>query len=144
VPVIKCGAYPVPPVTVDLDLESNQPNLILLSPSTPCPHLLSYLYFYYIMMAQIPLTTVNSILAVVHLANVLLPDVRTSSITHMGLNVAGMDMLDCWFSAMPVCHGSGDLAAQYRFDARSGASIIFLGILKLTVGFLFGDSLIDL
>ena len=35
---------------------------------------------------------------------------------------------------MPVCHGSGGLAAQYRFGARSGASIIFLGLLKLLLG----------
>ena len=35
---------------------------------------------------------------------------------------------------MPVCHGSGGLAAQYRFGARSGASIIFLGALKLLLG----------
>ena len=35
---------------------------------------------------------------------------------------------------MPVCHGSGGLAAQYRFGARSGASIVFLGLLKLLLG----------
>ncbi len=35
---------------------------------------------------------------------------------------------------MPVCHGSGGLAAQYRFGARSGASVIFLGLLKLLLG----------
>ena len=45
---------------------------------------------------------------------------------------------------MPACHGSGGLAAQYRFGARSGASIIFLGVLKLLLGVLFGDSLTDL
>jgi hypothetical protein len=35
---------------------------------------------------------------------------------------------------MPACHGSGGLAGQYRFGARSGSSIIFLGLIK----FLFG------
>lgn len=42
---------------------------------------------------------------------------------------------------MPVCHGSGGLAAQYKFGARSGASIIFLGVLKLILGLVFGNSL---
>jgi len=35
---------------------------------------------------------------------------------------------------MPVCHGSGGLASQYRFGARSGASIIILGTIKLLLG----------
>ncbi|OQD76861.1 hypothetical protein PENDEC_c003G04288 [Penicillium decumbens] len=95
-------------------------------------------------IGQIPLTTLNSIVAVVHLSHDLLPDVRTPSITHIGLSVAGMNLLGCWFGAMPVCHGSGGLAAQYRFGARSGASVIFLGVLKLVIGLLFGETLVDL
>ncbi|KAJ5592687.1 hypothetical protein N7537_009591 [Penicillium hordei] len=95
-------------------------------------------------IGQIPLTTLNSIVAVVHLANDLLPDVRTPSITHIGLSVAGMNLIGGWFGAMPVCHGSGGLAAQYRFGARSGASVIFLGLLKLIIGFFFGETLVDL
>ncbi|KAJ5372412.1 hypothetical protein N7517_004418 [Penicillium concentricum] len=95
-------------------------------------------------IGQIPLTTLNSIVAVVHLAHDLLPKVRTPSITHIGLSVAGMNLIGCWFGAMPVCHGSGGLAAQYRFGARSGASVIFLGLLKLLIGLLFGETLVDL
>ncbi|KAJ5820019.1 hypothetical protein N7474_005610 [Penicillium riverlandense] len=95
-------------------------------------------------IGQIPLTTLNSVVAVVHLANDLLPNVKTPSVTHVGLSVAGMNLLGCWFGAMPVCHGSGGLAAQYRFGARSGASVIFLGVLKLIIGFLFGETLLDL
>lgn len=45
---------------------------------------------------------------------------------------------------MPLCHGSGGLAAQYRFGARSGASIILLGFFKLILGLVFGESLVDL
>lgn len=95
-------------------------------------------------IGQLPLTTLNSIVAVVHLANDLLPNVKTPSITHVGLSVAGMNLLGCWFGAMPVCHGSGGLAAQYRFGARSGASVVFLGVLKLIIGVLFGETLVDL
>ncbi|KAJ6016312.1 hypothetical protein N7540_010903 [Penicillium herquei] len=95
-------------------------------------------------IGQIPLTTLNSVVAVVHLSHDLLPNVRTPSVTHIGLSVAAMNLLGCWFGAMPVCHGSGGLAAQYRFGARSGASVIFLGLLKLVIGLLFGETLIDL
>lgn len=37
--------------------------------------------------------------------------------------------------------GSGGLAAQYRFGARTGWSVIFLGCIKLLSGLLFGNSL---
>ncbi|KAB8233065.1 hypothetical protein ETB97_011578 [Aspergillus alliaceus] len=95
-------------------------------------------------VGQIPLTTLNSIVAVVHLAGDLLPNVRTPSITSVGLSVAAMNLVGCWFGAMPVCHGSGGLAAQYRFGARSGSSVIFLGVLKLVIGIFFGESLVGL
>lgn len=45
---------------------------------------------------------------------------------------------------MPICHGSGGLAAQYRFGARSGSSIIILGLVKLILGFFVGDGLVPL
>lgn len=95
-------------------------------------------------IGQIPLTTLNSIIAVVHLSADLLPSIKTPSITSVGLSVAGMNLIGCWFGAMPVCHGSGGLAAQYRFGARSGASVVFLGILKLIIGLFFGQTLVGL
>ena len=95
-------------------------------------------------IGQVPLTTLNSIIAVVHLAADLFPShvVHTPSITSIGLSVAGMNLLGCWFGAMPVCHGSGGLAAQYRFGARSGASVVFLGLVKLVLGLFFGERLL--
>nr|KMM71036.1 sulfate transporter [Coccidioides posadasii RMSCC 3488] len=95
-------------------------------------------------IGQIPLTTLNSIIAVVHLAGDLLPDVRTPSITSIGFSVAMMNLVGTCVGCMPVCHGSGGLAAQYRFGARSGASIIFLGAVKLIVGIFLGNTLLDL
>ena len=55
-----------------------------------------------------------------------------------------MNLVGGWFGAMPVCHGSGGLAAQYRFGARSGASIIILGSVKIVLGLLFASSLVAL
>ena len=86
-------------------------------------------------IGQLPLTALNSVIAVTFLAADLLPEVPTPSTTSIGLSVMGINLVACWFGAMPVCHGSGGLAAQYRFGARSGASIIFLGLVKLILGF---------
>ena len=85
-------------------------------------------------IGQLPLTTLNSVIAVAFLAQDLLPEVKSPSTTALGLSVMGINLVGCWFGAMPVCHGSGGLAAQYRFGARSGASIILLGLVKLVLG----------
>merc|ERR1711939_601460 len=95
-------------------------------------------------LGQIPLTTLNSVIAVTYLSADLLPNIPAPGVTEIGISVAVMNLIGGWFGAMPVCHGSGGLAAQYRFGARSGASIIFLGLLKLMVGIMFGESLTDL
>ena len=95
-------------------------------------------------LGQIPLTTLNSIIAVSYLSADLLPHIQTPAVTTIGVSVALMNLIGGWFGAMPVCHGSGGLAAQYRFGARSGASIIILGLFKMVLGLLFGETLIDL
>jgi len=43
----------------------------------------------------------------------------------------------CPFGAMPMCHGAGGLAAQFRFGARTGLAPIIFGavLLMLAVGF---------
>lgn len=95
-------------------------------------------------IGQLPLTTLNSIIAVSALAADLLPDRPTPSVTSVGTSVALMNLTGTWFGAMPVCHGAGGLAAQHRFGARSGASVILLGLVKLTLGLVFGETLVDL
>lgn len=95
-------------------------------------------------IGQLPLTTLNSIIAVCQLSEELIPEVPAPSVTAMGLSVAFMNLTGGWFGAMPVCHGSGGLAAQYRFGARSGASIIILGLAKIILGLLFGETIVGL
>lgn len=99
-------------------------------------------------VAQLPLTTLNSVIAAAALAADLMGGPgfpgATPSVTELGLSVAVMNLVGCWFGAMPVCHGAGGLAAQYRFGARSGASVILLGVLKLFLGLFLGTSLLDL
>jgi hypothetical protein len=95
-------------------------------------------------LGQVPLTTLNSIIAVSYLSADLLPNIPAPDVTSIGLSVALMNLIGGWFGAMPVCHGSGGLAAQYRFGARSGASIIILGSFKILLGLLFGESLVEL
>ena len=88
-------------------------------------------------VAQIPLTLLNSVVAVCALSRDLFPQ-RQLSPKRVCLSVGFMNLLGCFFGAMPMCHGAGGLAAQYRFGARTGASIVSLGIFKICIGVLFG------
>lgn len=94
---------------------------------------------------QLPLTTLNSILAVTSLSAALFPNFPPApTTTSLGFSVSMANLVGCWFGAMPICHGSGGLAGQYRFGARSGASIIILGLIKLVLGLLVGESIVPL
>lgn len=88
-------------------------------------------------LGQLPLTVLNSIIAVAALASDLLPSPpypAAPTVTELGVSVATINLVACWFGGMPTCHGSGGLAGQYRFGARSGASIIILGVFKVSLG----------
>ncbi|KAF2628647.1 hypothetical protein BU25DRAFT_409677 [Macroventuria anomochaeta] len=90
-------------------------------------------------LGQLPLTILNSVIAASALASDLLPSPPyppAPSVTSLGISVAAINLAGCWFGAMPACHGSGGLAGQYRFGARSGSSIVFLGLVKLLLGIL--------
>ena len=56
-------------------------------------------------LGQVPLTVLNSVLAVRYLCLDLLPERRAPGIEALGWSVAGMNLVGCWFGAMPVCHG---------------------------------------
>ncbi|KAL2148680.1 hypothetical protein VTH82DRAFT_1827 [Thermothelomyces myriococcoides] len=114
-------------------------------------------------LSQLPLTTLNSIVAVSALAADVIaspaspassspapdpdlaPGPNPPGVTALGLSVATMNLVGCWAGAMPVCHGAGGLAAQVRFGARSGASVVLLGLAKLVLGLVassFSSSLV--
>ena len=113
----------------------NWPHLSIWKPTTSVPSTAAFERgFLEAGIGQLPLTALNSVIAVSFLAADLLPEVPTPSVTSIGISVAAINLVACWFGAMPVCHGSGGLAAQFRFGARSGASVIFLGVLKLVLG----------
>ena len=92
---------------------------------------------------QIPLTTLNSVIAVCALSWDLFPK-KGASPRRMATSVGLMNLIGCWFGAMPMCHGSGGLAAQHSFGARTGGSIVFLGAVKMIIGFFFGAYAIKL
>jgi MFS superfamily sulfate permease-like transporter len=93
-------------------------------------------------LPQIPLTTLNSVVAVCALSVDLFPG-RPAAPRRVAVSVGLMNLVGAWFGAMPMCHGAGGLAGQYRFGARTNGSILFLGVAKMSIAVLFGASLMS-
>ncbi|WP_165700839.1 putative sulfate/molybdate transporter [Alienimonas californiensis] len=83
--------------------------------------------------AQLPLTLLNSVVAVCVLSADYFPG-RGVSPGKMATSVGAMNLLSVPFGGMPVCHGAGGLAAQYHFGARTGGAVVVLGGLKIAAG----------
>ncbi|ESQ46693.1 hypothetical protein EUTSA_v10000159mg [Eutrema salsugineum] len=92
---------------------------------------------------QLPLSVLNSVVAVCKLSYDLFPEKKFSA-TSVSMTVGLMNMVGCWFGAMPTCHGAGGLAGQYKFGGRSGGCVAVLGIAKLLLGVVLGSSLVGI
>ena len=94
-------------------------------------------------LPQIPLTTLNSVVAVCALSVDLFPD-RPAKTKWVSTSVGLMNLVGAPFGAMPMCHGAGGLAGQYRFGARTNGSVLFLGGIKMVLAVVFGGSMMGL
>ncbi|KAL1827861.1 hypothetical protein ACET3Z_006273 [Daucus carota] len=92
---------------------------------------------------QLPLSVLNSVIAVCKLSSDLFPG-KDISATSVSVSVGVMNLVGCWFGAMPCCHGAGGLAGQYKFGGRSGGCVALLGAAKLALGLLLGSSLVKI
>ncbi|KAG4962974.1 hypothetical protein AAZX31_14G118100 [Glycine max] len=89
---------------------------------------------------QLPLSILNSVVAVCKLSSDLFPG-KDFSPTSLSVTVGLMNLIGSWFGAMPSCHGAGGLAGQYKFGGRSGGCVALLGAAKLVLGLVLGTSL---
>ncbi len=94
-------------------------------------------------LPQIPLTTLNSVVAVCVLSRDLFPEWPADP-RRVSISVGLMNLVGAPFGAMPMCHGAGGLAGQYRFGARTSGSILLLGAAKMLLAVAFGASMVGL
>lgn len=94
-------------------------------------------------LPQLPLTLLNSVIAVCALSADYFPK-RGVSPTRMAAQIGVMNLIVAPLGGLPMCHGAGGLAAQYRFGARTGGSVVMLGGGMILAGMLFGKTLIPL
>lgn len=94
-------------------------------------------------LPQLPLTLLNSVVAVCALSSDFFPR-RGISPRKMALQLGVINLLAIPFGALPMCHGAGGLAAHYRFGGRSGLSAILLGAMMIGAAILFGPGMVQL
>ncbi len=83
------------------------------------------------------MTLTNAILA----TSLLLHDLVRRDINpdRLAKSLGLMNLLSVPFGGFPMCHGSGTLAAQYRFGARTGGVAIISGLILLPVALFFAS-----
>ena len=93
--------------------------------------------------AQVPLTITNAVLATATMIRDLFPEKPVSE-RKLLLNMGVMNVASSFFGGMPMCHGSGGLAGQYYFGARTGGANILEGLIELTLGIFLGRALLSI
>ncbi|MFX0032787.1 MAG: putative sulfate/molybdate transporter [Promethearchaeota archaeon] len=93
--------------------------------------------------AQLFLTLTNVMIATIVLIEDLFPEKEVKiSANSLALNMGVMNLVNPFLGGIPLCHGSGGLAAQYAFGARTGGSMILEGIIEIILGLFFSDTLL--
>ena len=91
-------------------------------------------------LPQLSLTLTNAVIVTASVARELFPS--TGSVANerrLALSSGIANVLLCPFGAMPMCHGAGGLAAQFRFGARTGLAPIIFGAVLLVLAVTFAD-----
>lgn len=92
-------------------------------------------------LPQLPLTILNSVIAVTQLAHDLKPDALVSAEAVCG-SVGLLNLVGCPLGAMPMCHGAGGLAGQWKFGARTGVAVVMLGLAKVALAIVGGPAFV--
>lgn len=101
--------------------------------------------FFLMVIPQIPLTFGNAIVAMADVSKRYFgEEARRVSPRALCTSLGLANLAGSLIGGMPVCHGAGGMTAHYRFGARTGGSTLFLGILLVTTGLLFGHSAVSL
>jgi predicted benzoate:H+ symporter BenE len=118
------GGVPVPALPL--------PSPVLPSPGDWVPALLV------LVLPQAVLTLTNSIAATELLARDLLTRPPTAGL--LSRMIGAMNLVSVPLGGIPMCHGAGGLAAQYRFGARTGWSNAIAGVVLVLIAAFAGSA----
>ena len=101
-----------------------------------------WIAFIMLILPQIPLTIGNACVGTADTCSMLFPDsplLEKTSAGRFALTMGIANLPAGFFGAVPMCHGTGGLAAHYRFGARTGGAPIMIGALFVVMALAFGE-----
>ncbi len=98
-----------------------------------------------LVLPQLPMTIGNAVIAYVDLSKDYFAE-RSGRVTYRSaiLSMSFANVLSFLLGGVPLCHGSGGLAAHYRFGARNLSSNIIIGGIFTSLALFFGSSLLGI
>jgi SulP family sulfate permease len=102
-----------------------------------------WIAFIMLILPQIPLTIGNACVGTADLCSALYPKDTLLSKTTPGKFALTMGIANLpagLFGAVPMCHGTGGLAAHYRFGARTGGAPLMIGAILVVLALVFGEA----
>ena len=98
--------------------------------------------FIMLILPQIPLTIGNACVGTADTCCTLFPQSSSLSKSKAGKFALTMGIANFpagFFGAVPMCHGTGGLAAHYRFGARTGGAPVMIGAILVVMALAFGE-----
>jgi len=98
--------------------------------------------FIMLILPQVPLTIGNACVGTADMCSSVFPNSPLLSRTKAGRFALTMGLANLpagLFGAVPMCHGTGGLAAHYRFGARTGGAPILIGSFFVVLALFLGE-----
>jgi SulP family sulfate permease len=95
-----------------------------------------------LILPQVPLTIGNSCVGTEDTCTSLFakdPNLSKAKAGKFALTMGLVNLPAGFFGAVPMCHGTGGLAAHYRFGARSGGAPVMIGLFFVVVALVLGE-----
>lgn len=102
-----------------------------------------WIAFIMLILPQIPLTIGNACVGTADTCSILFPkDPQLSKATagKFALTMGIANLPTGFFGGVPMCHGTGGLAAHYRFGARTGGAPLMIGAIFVVMALVFGEA----
>ncbi len=102
-----------------------------------------WLAFIMLILPQIPLTIGNACVGTADTCSVLFPEhpsLKKASASNFALTMGIANLPTGLFGGIPMCHGTGGLAAHYRFGARTGSAPLIIGAIFVVLALVFGEA----
>ncbi len=98
-----------------------------------------------LVLPQIPMTIGNAVLSYTDLSKQYFGG-KSSRVTNRAacISMGLANLFSFLVGGMPLCHGSGGLAAHYRFGARTAGSNIFIGAVFVIMAIILGEHILSI